>query len=33
MFRQLAQDEQDQIRVLCIECLVPIAKYLSKEEN
>ena len=33
VFRQLAQDEQDQIRVLIIESLVPIAKYLSKEEN
>ena len=33
IFRKLAQDEQDQIRLLCIESLVPLAKYLSKEEN
>ena len=33
VFRQLSQDEQDQIRVLCLESLVPMAKYLSKEEN
>ena len=33
IFRKLAQDEQDQIRLLCIESLVPMAQYLSKEEN
>jgi serine/threonine-protein phosphatase 2A regulatory subunit A len=33
IFRKLAQDEQDQIRLLCIESLVPLAQYLSKEEN
>jgi serine/threonine-protein phosphatase 2A regulatory subunit A len=33
VFRKLAQDEQDQIRLLCIESLIPLAKYLSKEEN
>ncbi len=33
IFRQLSQDEQDAIRVLCLESLIPMAKYLSKEEN
>lgn len=33
VFRKLAQDEQDQIRLLCIESLIPLARYLSKEEN
>eukprot|EP00343_Euplotes_focardii_P006651 CAMPEP_0205821620 /NCGR_PEP_ID=MMETSP0206-20130828/8561_1 /ASSEMBLY_ACC=CAM_ASM_000279 /TAXON_ID=36767 /ORGANISM="Euplotes focardii, Strain TN1" /LENGTH=576 /DNA_ID=CAMNT_0053117239 /DNA_START=6 /DNA_END=1736 /DNA_ORIENTATION=+ len=33
VFRKLAQDEQDQIRLLCIESLVPLATYLTKEEN
>ena len=33
IFRKLAQDEQDQIRILCIESLIPMAQYLSKEEN
>lgn len=33
IFRKLAQDEQDQIRLLCIESLIPLAQYLSKEEN
>ena len=33
IFRKLAQDEQDQIRLLCIESLIPLAKSLSKEEN
>ena len=33
VFRQLSQDEQDAIRVLCLEQLIPMAKYLSKEEN
>lgn len=32
-FRKLAQDEQDQIRLLCIESLIPLAQYLTKEEN
>jgi serine/threonine-protein phosphatase 2A regulatory subunit A len=32
-FRKLSQDEQDQIRLLCIESLIPLAQYLSKEEN
>jgi len=33
LFRQLSQDEQDQIRVLCLESFIPMAKYLTKEEN
>jgi len=33
IFRQLSQDEQDTIRVMCLESLIPMAKYLSKEEN
>ena len=33
VFRQLANDEQDTIRVLCINSLVALAKYLNKEEN
>ncbi len=33
IFRQLAQDEQDQIRVLCLESLIHMASHLSKEEN
>lgn len=33
VFRRLCQDEQDPIRILCIESLVPIATYLTKEEN
>ena len=33
VFRKLSQDEQDAIRVMCIESLIPMAKYLSKEEN
>jgi len=33
IFRQLQQDDQDQIRVLCLESLIPMAKYLTKEEN
>ncbi len=33
ILKKLAKDEQDQIRILCIESLVPIAKYLTKEEN
>jgi len=33
IFRQLSQDEQDVIRVMCLESLIPMAEYLSKEEN
>lgn len=33
IFRQLAQDEQDAIRVLCLESLIYMASHLSKEEN
>lgn len=33
ILKKLAKDEQDQIRILCIESLIPIAKYLTKEEN
>jgi serine/threonine-protein phosphatase 2A regulatory subunit A len=33
IFRQLSQDDQDAIRVLCIEALIPMAGHLSKEEN
>lgn len=33
IFKQLSQDEQDVIRVMCLESLIPIAKYLSEEEN
>ena len=33
IFRQLSQDEQDTIRVMCLESLIPMAEYLSKEEN
>lgn len=33
IFRQLSQDEQDTIRVMCLESLIPMAAYLSKEEN
>jgi len=32
-FRQLSQDEQDQIRVMCLEQMIPMANYLSKDEN
>ena len=32
IFRQLAQDEQDAIRVLCLESLIYMASYLNKEE-
>ena len=32
-FRQLSQDEQDMIRVLCLEQMIPMANYLNKEEN
>ena len=33
IFRQLSQDDQDACRVLCIESLIPMASYLTKEEN
>ena len=33
IFRTLSQDEQDAIRVMCLESLIPMAKSLSKEEN
>lgn len=33
IFRQLAQDEQDTIRVLCLESLIHVASRLSMEEN
>lgn len=33
IFRQLSQDDQDSCRVLCIESLIPMARYLTKEEN
>lgn len=33
IFRQLSQDEQDVIRVKCLESLIPMASYLTKEEN
>jgi serine/threonine-protein phosphatase 2A regulatory subunit A len=33
IFKQLSQDDQDAIRVLCLESLIPMAGYLSKEEN
>ena len=33
IFRQLSQDDQDAIRVLCIESLISIAGCLTKEEN
>ena len=31
--RKLAQDEQDQVRILCLDSLVVIARALNKEEN
>ena len=33
IFRQLSQDDQDAIRVLCLEALIPLAGHLTKEEN
>jgi serine/threonine-protein phosphatase 2A regulatory subunit A len=33
VFRQLSQDDQDPVRVLCLDSLVKIAKILSKEDN
>jgi serine/threonine-protein phosphatase 2A regulatory subunit A len=32
-FRQLAQDDQDQIRVICLDSLIIIAQVLNKEDN
>lgn len=31
--RQLAQDEQDQVRTLCVDSMIEVAKLLNKEEN
>lgn len=31
--RQLAQDEQDQVRTLCVDTMIEVAKLLNKEEN
>ena len=33
VFRQLAQDDQDQIRVICLDSLIPIARTLNKDDN
>lgn len=33
IFRQLSSDEQDAIRVLCIESLIPLAASLNKQDN
>jgi serine/threonine-protein phosphatase 2A regulatory subunit A len=33
VFRQLSQDDQDPVRVLCLDSLVKIARILSKEDN
>lgn len=33
IFKQLTSDEQDAIRVICIESLIPIVRYLTKEDN
>ena len=33
IFKQLSQDEQDTIRVLCLESLIYMGSRLSKEEN
>lgn len=33
IFKQLTGDEQDAIRVICIESLIPIVRFLSKEDN
>jgi serine/threonine-protein phosphatase 2A regulatory subunit A len=32
-FRQLSQDDMDQVRVLCLDSLIVIAKLFTKEEN
>ncbi|CAG9311872.1 unnamed protein product [Blepharisma stoltei] len=31
--RQLAQDEQDQVRTLCVDSMIEVARLLNKEEN
>lgn len=33
VFRQLSQDDMDQVRTLCLDSLITIAKILNKEEN
>ena len=33
IFRWLAQDEQDTIKMICIESSIPLAKSLTKDEN
>ena len=33
ILKQLTADEQDAIRVICVESLIPIVRYLTKEEN
>lgn len=33
IFRQLSSDDQDNIRVLCLEQLIPLAGNLTREEN
>lgn len=33
VFRQLAQDDQDTIRVICLDSLIPIARTLNKDDN
>ena len=33
IFRTLSQDEQDAIRVMCLESLILMTKSLTKEEN
>ncbi|OMJ69527.1 hypothetical protein SteCoe_32720 [Stentor coeruleus] len=32
-FKQLAQDEQEQVRILCLDSLIDAAKLLTKDEN
>ena len=32
-FKQLAQDEQEQVRILCLDSLIDVTRLLSKEEN
>ena len=32
-FKQLAQDEQEQVRILCLDSLIDVTKLLTKEEN
>lgn len=33
IFNELSQDDQDTIRVSCLESLIPMAKMLSTQEN